>query len=130
MRPEDADMVASDWKHCYKRNGDWPPYCDRYFVHQDAVIAQLLPASTVLVAHDPEDADNAFGWICFSGGALHFCYVRKMFRLEGVMSRLLEASGLADNCEVTHWTRAATRLFEGGKVAWRYRPLWLIQEAA
>ena len=72
------------------------------------VITRLLPRSSVLVACEPEDPSEIYGWLCASPRALHYVYVKELWRRKHVATRLINAIG-SWPMPVSHVTEAFTR---------------------
>jgi hypothetical protein len=67
------------------------------------MVGQLLEVRPELfrVLVNEDDEDQIFGWSCGDFRAVHFVFVKKEFRREGLAGQLIGTS-----CVATHWTRA------------------------
>lgn len=57
---------------------------------QDARISRLLKSSAVTVAYFPQVPDEVLGWSCVQGDALHYVYVKGIYRKMGIARGLVE----------------------------------------
>ena len=74
------------------------------------LVERLLSYSTVLVACQPGDEDEVFGWICCeTPGVLHCVYVKHMFQGYGIGARLVAEAQLAGPLQCSHFTKALRR---------------------
>lgn len=68
-----------------------------YFVEHHKVLEKLLKRSEVLVACEPSDPTNIYGYLCYEKiqdiFVLHYAYVKHTFRQLGVANSLLEKTG-------------------------------------
>lgn len=85
-------LSQRDWVF-YGGEDAWDP--NRFHTEQRATIDRLMasPEVRVLVAHDPEDIEQAYGWVAFEGGRAHYLYVKKPLRHFGIGRSLYEAAG-------------------------------------
>ncbi len=94
--PNDLQFIFSSW---IRSMGDYPPFCDLdrnwFATAQHALIAQLLKRSRITVACDPGDHDQIFGYCIHEprNKVLHWVYVKKNFRGQGVARNLIESTG-------------------------------------
>jgi GNAT superfamily N-acetyltransferase len=58
----------------------------------DKRIDRLLFRSRVLVAYFPEVPDEVLGWSCLEGSALHYVYVKGVYRRRGIGKGLVPDS--------------------------------------
>lgn len=75
-----------------------------YFGEYKPRFVELLKRSTVLVACAPDDAWQILGWLAHEGATMHYCYVKRPFRRQGLARELFEAAGRP--LLVTHGGRA------------------------
>jgi hypothetical protein len=91
-KPIDEDFIFSSWIQCL---GNSRPYSglDRnwFTTAQHALIEKLLKNSKILIACDPEDDDQIYGYMVYNpmSNVLHWVYVKQLFRRAKVASRLL-----------------------------------------
>lgn len=100
-RPMDVPLVTNNWLKNFQKGklvkgipGD--VYADGWH----AVMEQVLPRATTIVACHPQSPDTCFGWICgelVGGGAypeatllLHYCYVKHDFKAKRAKGRGFE----------------------------------------
>ena len=74
-------------------------------------LAERMLRQSVIVACDPEDPDQCFGWICFDDvrRVLYWIYVKKAYRQAGLGTALMEFAFLSvgpesDAIRITHKT--------------------------
>ena len=116
----DEGFVFATWLkslHEYSRHLHWVGK-QRFFSHYHAEFERLISPATVLVACNPEDSKQIYGWICSDGEALHYAYTKEVFRQAGVFARLLESAGKPWLC--SHWTPFNNLLCD--KYGLRYMP--------
>ncbi len=109
--PADLGLVYSSWLKSY---WDARPmalaHVARALFFSDSghhgVIDRLLPRSTVTVAHPPGDPDEIYGWLCSSERALHYLYVKELWRRKGVARGLLAFAEYGPAIRCSHLTSA------------------------
>lgn len=111
----DLGLVYSSWMRSY---WDAKPASlagvPRELYFSDAghhgVIDRLLrrPDAILSVACDTKDHDEIYGWACWSARALHYVYVKELWRRKGVASALV-AKG--PSLPVSHVTVAYLKAF-------------------
>lgn len=86
IRMTDASFVISSWLESY-RGSDYAKHMPKsvYFDNYKHVVTKLLANTRVIVACNPSDDDQIFGYICFSdlvphAPVLHYMYVKYPFR--------------------------------------------------
>jgi len=121
----DIDFVFDSWLRSYfhylKTKGafqeplhKWKdPMLDvQVFFPEHRRIIQKLDAN-IIVAANPEDLDQIYGWICSTRPneeivILHYCFIKQPFRHLAISKRLLDVA--LSNCSrvfYTHFTKAA-----------------------
>lgn len=63
-----------------------------YDAGMDKRIDRLVFRSKVLVAFFPEVPDEVLGWSCVEGDALHYVYVKAVYRRRGIGTGLVPAA--------------------------------------
>lgn len=58
-------------------------------------LLQHVLQGSVLIAHGELDQGDVVGWLSFSKHVLRYTFVKNAFRRNGIMSLLLDASGLS-----------------------------------
>lgn len=113
FEPSDKDYILSTWKRDYRANGDlkWVPQ-GAYYSYMNALCDGLLEATGAVVASNPVAPEHVFGWLCGTGRAVHYVFVRKDKRRLHIAQRLLEHIGYDANSEIiaTHWTAVCERM--------------------
>jgi GNAT superfamily N-acetyltransferase len=105
----DVGLVLSSWLQSYYHSrapAIWDIPRDLFFSEQghQGIVKNLLKRCPVLVAHAPELPDEIYGWVCFDPAALHYVYIKELWRMKGVASALLDAAPGLVRC--SHYTRA------------------------
>lgn len=89
-KPDDMAFVLDAWRRSYE---DAPAVrgADRehYRIEMTRAIRRICDHAEVRVACDPSDEDTLVGFVAFTGGELHYAYVKKDFRGMGVAKQLL-----------------------------------------
>lgn len=88
--------------------------------------ARMLGRATVLVACDPSDPDQIYGWIAGNPTSmvLYYIYVKAAFRRAGVGTTLMrEAFGDDGQVRCVHRTDAARRLADKWRLVFDSHPL-------
>ncbi len=90
-RESDMPFIVSSWRQSYEgspavRGADR----DHYFAELARAIRKLTSAGEVRVACDAQDDDTLLGFVAFKGTELHYAYVRKDFRGNGLMRDMLQ----------------------------------------
>lgn len=77
-----------------------------YFDGHSAFLRRLAPHVQCIVACNPEDQDQIFGYIVYQLPQLHFVYVKSAYQKLGIGFSLMEKSGwVADeNKQFSHYT--------------------------
>lgn len=113
LTSELSGFVYETWTRDYSRQPSMRRMPQQaYYPYQRGVVAALLgrPGTSVLVAHDAEDHDQVYGWVCseLEGGTfvLHYVYVKRPFRELGIghalLSEALERAGDVSELVYTH----------------------------
>ena len=108
FKASDTNMVLSAWAHSFYRSHaagplSWPIYYQAYA----SQIQLLLNSCITLVACNPEDEEQIFGFLCYEPTvsvivrgaeikcpAIHYLYTKRIFHHYGVAKELLTAAGL------------------------------------
>jgi ribosomal protein S18 acetylase RimI-like enzyme len=108
----DTAFVVDSWLKSFRSSSGDVPGPIYWRSHREVVDA-LLQRANVLVACNPEDASQIFGWAAFEKRAgvlvLHYLYVKEPFRRYGIATRLLRTLS-AKGCQYTHHTKAFARM--------------------
>ena len=104
-----SSMRRSPWSRGVPGSVFWPSH--------HALMRRLIPASTILVASDPADAEHIYGCVVAQNGGVrpvvHWLYVKGDYRRLGLGSALLEAITEGRRpIYVTQWTDAISAKFE------------------
>lgn len=117
---DDASFLLHSWLSSYL---DWlqpsslgmHPEYDRlakaaYFAEYKPRFVALLKASRVVVACAEDDPWQILGWLASEGSTLHYCYVKRPFRRQGLACALWNEAGRP--MLVTHGGRAFAAIAE------------------
>lgn len=137
--PADARYIVSAWcnaSHSHlnaqlylSRHGLSPPF-DLYRQLFSDVQARLLARSKCLVAVNPEDSNQIFGFCVYEPEAppvLHWIQVKKDFWRKGIAHSLLEAAGIKrDQPAIMTFTSPIFHKLAQAPAQWAHVPHWLI----
>lgn len=114
----DINFVLSTWLKSYyeelKRNGSKGviyPKDDVFFQGHQSRIKEVLKTSECLVCVAPDEDNQIIGWIVFDKDAIHYCYVKQVFRKMGV-ARELQKQAIQPR-SYSHHTRFSRYLNKG-----------------
>lgn len=96
--PEDVDFIFNSWLKSYRNSPHATCISNPiYFSEQHRLIEALLKRSNVVVATPEDDPLSILGWICAGRVdgifALHYVYVKHVFRGLGIADMLIAAVG-------------------------------------
>lgn len=117
--PEDSPFYFMAWLRSYREHSDVARKMDEriYFKWQQKVIERLLRRARLLIAYNPDDSDQHYGFICYESSAfipiLHYIYVKKPFRKLGIAGELLSLMG-KQSFVYTHETDIVDQLTHHG----------------
>lgn len=134
LRPanqEDVPFIFSSWLKSYK----YAPWCRNltntvYYAEHHKVIERLLKTNDVIIACNPEDPSQIYGFVCAGTVdgifCLHYMYVKQSFRGLGIGKTLLNAfqHDPSTAAVYTHHTRIAEK--QAAKYNFVYHPYILI----
>lgn len=89
--PADTSFIFNSWLKSFRSNSEWaramPPAI--YFDNHKRVVDRLLKECGVLVAANPEDPEQIFGYAVYQATAgnvtiLHWLYVKHTYRRLGI----------------------------------------------
>ena len=121
VRDGDWGLILNSWKLGAREFLAWVPG-SHYFPWIQDHITHLRDHATWLVACNDDDSDFIHGWACYEldPNVVHFVYVRKAFRLNGIAALLLSQVDPPLRC--TYWTRACEQI-ASTHLGWlRYQP--------
>jgi GNAT superfamily N-acetyltransferase len=124
----DTGFLFNSWLRSYRSNSEWVRAIPAqiYFHNHKRVVAQLLKDAGVLIAANPDDPDQIFGYAVWQPtigrvAVLHWVYVKEPYRRLGIGTKLVATvRRLADHNDAlplvgTHHTRGWAAL----AVKWR-----------
>lgn len=132
---EDISFIFNSWLKSFRNSYFCKGIVNTiYFTEQHKVIEGILRTSTAIVACNPEDPSQLYGWVCAEKidgvFCLHYLYVKHSFRSLG-LARLLINTFDHDASQAgiyTHATRASEDL--GRKFNLIYHPYVLFKTYA
>lgn len=89
--PNHQNFIFSSWLRSY-RNSDITRFVPNevYYEKHSELVTKLLDTSTVLMAVNADCPDQIFGFICYDETAIHYVYVKYIYRKMGLAKLLLE----------------------------------------
>jgi GNAT superfamily N-acetyltransferase len=111
FQEDDLNFILASWLNCYRFNS---PITSRirssiyYKEHQEKIIDRLLKKASVgiHIAQLDDDPVTILGYIIVEKPFIHFVYVKKSCRGEGIAKFLLKSAGfdIAQPLEFSHYT--------------------------
>jgi GNAT superfamily N-acetyltransferase len=96
---------------------------EHYHREISKVFERLLPTATMRIAADPADADVIIGFAVFTNSELHYVFVRKDFRRNGVANALLADIPIRS---FTFLTKRGEDALKPRARGWAFTPRWTI----
>lgn len=116
MREGDVNFILSTWLKSYyeelRRNGHKGvvyPKDDIFFQGHQGRIKQHLPSMTVMVCTPPDDENQIIGWLAGDQSALHYVYVKQVFREMGVAKALMNSCSFKSYSHHTRFSKYLNR---------------------
>ncbi len=95
MHPSERNLVVQSWLRSSARSkfAALMPKL-QYEAEEHALIEDMLanPANIVLVAELAEVPGEVHGWLAHDETAVHYVYVKQLYRRQGIASRLFDAA--------------------------------------
>ena len=122
MREGDVNFILSTWLKSYyeelRRNGSKGvayPKDDVFFQGHQEKIKETIKNGECFVCVAPDDENQIIGWIAMSATAVHYCYVKQVFRQMGVAKQLmlLTQARITPIFSYSHYTRYSKYLNKG-----------------
>lgn len=103
-KDSDHNFILATWLRSYRELGVTKPVPESeiFFKEHQAKIKQALESGKCLIA-TTDDEDQICGFLCYSEKAVHYIFVKTVFRKYGIANRLLDAAG--DMKEFSHFTK-------------------------
>lgn len=105
---QDIPFIYSSWLNSYRYDSSLGRGCRNqvFFPEYNRVIDRILSRENVktIVACKTDEPGVIFGYLVFQPGILHYCFVKEVFRKEGVASSLALSASPA--IQFTHRTTA------------------------
>lgn len=115
-RETDENFVYDSWGNSYRDAciAAWGPMDKAVYYKRlgRRIAALLIRGAELKLAVDPADPLLFLGWICAEPPLLHYVYVKRAYRGQGIALSLLAACGLASERTLlcTSWTPYADRI--------------------
>lgn len=114
--------IFANWLNTLRYTNDWFKLIEEnvYYGTYKKVIRALLdrPGCMVNVAWMPDTIDTCPGWAVYEPGVLHYCFVQRDGRNEGVGTALVPS----DIHTITHLTVAGTVIWKTKHPHWKFNP--------
>ena len=121
VRPEDRAFIISTWckGQLYGNSFFTAVDSEAYFTHYPKYITSILDRAEVRVACFADDEDIILGYAVMSQNALHWVFVKKALRSEGIANKLIAGASVS---VITSLTKPGQAI--AAKKGWRFNP-WL-----
>lgn len=124
--PGDIDFITSTWLNSVYTIESRDMKKHVFFENHNRMVKERLPFMKCLVACNPEDEDQIYGYIVYnSPSTLHFGYTKSYYRRFRVFTRLLSEAGIQAPITVTH-KAPAFKVLEG-KYSFIFNPYLFIE---
>lgn len=124
--PNDLDFITASWLNSAYDTQKRDLKKDVFFPNHNRMIKERLPFMKCLVACNPEDEDQIYGYIVYNRpGILHFGYTKSYYRRFGVFARLLAEATIQPPITVTH--KAPSYKILEGKYSFMFNPYLFIE---
>lgn len=100
-RADDIGLVMDPWLTSFQNFS--MSIGMNYSVIRDMVTNKVVNSKTIL-AVNPEDDTQIFGFICYKRGILHFIYVKEVFRKNKVAKQLMRYAGFSNQNKSVYTT--------------------------
>ena len=89
----DWDFIRKAWRDTFQYGSLAVDGADKthYFDEMTRLFAAIAPHASARIACDPKDDDSRLGFVCYAKTVLHYVYVIKDFRRDGIVPLLLDA---------------------------------------
>ena len=128
-RDNDTNLILQSWKGSCWADANYKPYGRKCWEVLNQQCGKLLGRSVCMVAVAENDDNHIFGWACGLPDVLHFVYVCKAYRRNGLASVLVKSLKSTTPVQCTHWTIHAEQIQAAGKeihyTPSALRPGWL-----
>lgn len=91
-RPEDRSFILASWLKSMRDEGSFAKMTNDVYYARVTKRIELALRGFITVAHNPEDEEQIYGWICFMPQRVDYVYVKYTFRGLGIARRLFAAS--------------------------------------
>jgi GNAT superfamily N-acetyltransferase len=103
MRSDDNAFVRDSWLRSHFNAHPERDVINRrvHLAGQSRRIDRLLERSIVRIAAYEDDSDLVLGWVCVENERVHYVYVKKLYRKQGI-ARMLLSDLLPRPCLFSH----------------------------
>lgn len=124
--PTDLDFITASWLNSHHETQKRDLKKDIYYTNHNRMIKERMPFMKCLVACNPEDENQIYGYLVFNNpNTLHFAYTKSYFRKLGVFKNLLSEAGIQIPVTVTH--KAPSYKALEGKYSFIFNPYLFIE---
>lgn len=91
FNPEDIAFIKSSW---LKNQCNTVPFkfMKNFFISYSPLLDKRIPTIKILIACNPEYADQTYGYVAYDKDVLHFIYVKGVYRHFGLSKDMLQAA--------------------------------------
>lgn len=113
IETDDTSLIYSAWLKSYRGL----PYgrtmtTSIFFDGHKKVVEGILDVSEVLLAVNPEDHAEVYGFICYNNDMLHYAYTKYKYRKLGIATSLMnKVGGIAQFTLTSHLPRNWSEIF-------------------
>lgn len=110
FKESDRDYITRSFLFSYLGSSSEAKRCNKdcYMVGQNKVINNLLDNNKCIVAADLQDSDLIYGFVIYeiapTTDILHYCYIRKDFRNNGIVHLMIKQCQKNDILAISHLT--------------------------
>ncbi len=92
LEKDDESFIYSSWLRSYRSSPiSTHMINDIYFDNHKKIIEELLSKANVIIACNPEDPSQIYGFICYEDTTVHYLYVKYPFRKMGLGRYLFDS---------------------------------------
>ena len=113
----DKSFIFNSWLKSFRHSPLAKPLCNEvYFKNHKVIVENILKRSRVLIACNPEDEDQIYGYIVYEPiiddiTVLHYVYVKFTYRKLGIARTIVEGSiDIKNPILYTHHTETVKRI--------------------
>lgn len=109
LETEDESFIYNSWLKSFRNSPLAKPLCNEvYFRNHKLIINNILQRSTTLLACNPEDSSQIYGYIVYEMlrgvPIVHYVYTKYTYRKLGIAKQLFEATIKSKPLLISHYT--------------------------